>query len=291
MNQKKYFYCYDSPIKKILKEDYKIRTLNALAFQYCIFSFFFNIKFKFIFYFVLQEFLFFHVSTLWLLQKITEKDLRSGVQHCINVVQVYGQEKHLVLRDIDVRQVLDPLQPNEVHCDVSCLVYDISNPSSFEYIARIYIKYFAESKIPVLIVGTKGDLLEVPQNYLLQPTEFCSKYKILPPQIFSVRDNKKDLFTKLATMAAFPWVFNFFYFIFFLFLLDKNSRVKLILGVKFIGKFLFRWAIGLLKAILFFNIGERVKVWGTITFYRKSSSNFIQCFFFNFENDFFLHFL
>uniref|UniRef100_A0A1L8E3N2 Mitochondrial Rho GTPase n=1 Tax=Nyssomyia neivai TaxID=330878 RepID=A0A1L8E3N2_9DIPT len=138
------------------------------------------------------------------MKKITEKDLRGGVQHCINVVQVYGQEKHLVLRDIDVRQVLDPLQPNEVHCDVSCLVYDVSNPSSFEYIARIYIKYFAESKIPVLIVGTKGDLLEVPQNYLLQPTEFCSKYKILPPQIFSVRDNKKDLFTKLATMAAFP---------------------------------------------------------------------------------------
>ncbi|XP_059616035.1 mitochondrial Rho GTPase-like isoform X5 [Phlebotomus argentipes] len=138
------------------------------------------------------------------MKKISEKDLRGGVQHCINVVQVYGQEKHLVLRDIDVRQALDPLQPNEVHCDVSCLVYDISNPNSFEYIARIYIKYFAESKIPVLIVGTKGDLLEVPQNYLLQPTEFCSKYKILPPQIFSLRDNKKDLFTKLATMAAFP---------------------------------------------------------------------------------------
>ncbi|XP_055678544.1 mitochondrial Rho GTPase isoform X5 [Lutzomyia longipalpis] len=143
------------------------------------------------------------------MKKITEKDLRSGVQHCINVVQVYGQEKHLVLRDIDVRQVLDPLQPNEVHCDVSCLVYDVSNPNSFEYIARIYIKYFAESKIPVLIVGTKGDLLEVPQNYLLQPTEFCSKYKILPPQIFSVRDNKKDLFTKLATMAAFPHLKHF----------------------------------------------------------------------------------
>ncbi|XP_059616045.1 mitochondrial Rho GTPase-like isoform X6 [Phlebotomus argentipes] len=143
------------------------------------------------------------------MKKISEKDLRGGVQHCINVVQVYGQEKHLVLRDIDVRQALDPLQPNEVHCDVSCLVYDISNPNSFEYIARIYIKYFAESKIPVLIVGTKGDLLEVPQNYLLQPTEFCSKYKILPPQIFSLRDNKKDLFTKLATMAAFPHLKHF----------------------------------------------------------------------------------
>lgn len=110
----------------------------------------------------------------------------------------------MVLRDIDVRQILDPLQPQEVHCDVACLTYDVSNPLSFEYIARIYIKYFAESKIPVLIVGTKEDLEEVRQDYLLQPTEFCQKYKLLPPQTFSIKNNKKDLFTKLATMAAFP---------------------------------------------------------------------------------------
>lgn len=108
------------------------------------------------------------------------------------------------MRDIEVRQVLDPLQPQDVHCDVACLVFDTNNPKSFEYIARIYIKYFAESKIPVLITGTKGDLAEVRQEYLLQPTEFCQKYKILPPQIFSLKHNKKDLYVKLATMAAFP---------------------------------------------------------------------------------------
>lgn len=108
------------------------------------------------------------------------------------------------MRDIEVRQVLDPLQPQEVHCDVACLVYDTNNPKSFEYIARIYIKYFAESKIPVLIAGTKGDLPVVRQEYLLQPTDFCQKYKLLPPQIFSLKHNKKDLYVKLATMAAFP---------------------------------------------------------------------------------------
>lgn len=108
------------------------------------------------------------------------------------------------MRDIEVRQVLDPLQPQDVHCDVACLVFDANNPKSFEYIARIYIKYFAESKIPVLITGTKSDLGEVRQEYLLQPNEFCRKYKILPPQIFSLKYNKKDLYVKLATMAAFP---------------------------------------------------------------------------------------
>lgn len=60
-------------------------------------------------------------------------------QATVNVVQVYGQEKIMVLREINVRNVSDPLLPSEVQCDVTCLVYDISNPKSFEYIARIYI--------------------------------------------------------------------------------------------------------------------------------------------------------
>ncbi|KAK9695169.1 Ras family [Popillia japonica] len=130
----------------------------------------------------------------------------TGTPNCtVNVIQVYGQEKIMVLRDINVRNVSDPLLPHEVQCDVACLVYDVSNPKSFEYIARIYIKYFAESKIPVLIVAGKSDLEEVKQEYLLQPSTFCQKYRILPPQPFSVKGHfRKDVFVKLATMAAFP---------------------------------------------------------------------------------------
>ncbi|KAI4461152.1 rho family gtpase [Holotrichia oblita] len=130
----------------------------------------------------------------------------TGTPNCtVNVIQVYGQEKIMVLRDINVRNVSDPLLPHEVQCDVACLVYDVSNPKSFEYIARIYIKYFAESKIPVLIVAGKSDLDEVKQEYLLQPSTFCQKYRILAPQPFSVKGHfRKDVFVKLATMAAFP---------------------------------------------------------------------------------------
>jgi Ras family protein T1 len=111
----------------------------------------------------------------------------------------------MILRDINVRNVSDPLLPHEVQCDVACLIYDINNAKSFEYIARIYIKYFAESKIPVLMVACKSDLEEVKQDYLLQPVTFCQKYKILPPQNFTVKGHlRKDVFVKLATMAAFP---------------------------------------------------------------------------------------
>ncbi|CAH2073803.1 unnamed protein product, partial [Iphiclides podalirius] len=123
---------------------------------------------------------------------------------CINTVVVYGQEKYLVLKEIPITRVSDPLQPHEVNCDVACLVYDVAASRSFEYIARIYIKYFAESHIPVLIVGTKGDALITRQEYILQPEVFCNKYQLLSPQLFNIKENKHDIFVKLATMAAFP---------------------------------------------------------------------------------------
>jgi hypothetical protein len=44
----------------------------------------------------------------------------------------------------------------------------------------------------------------VRQDYLLQPSEFCQKYKLLPPQLFTIKQNRKEIFTKLTTMAAFP---------------------------------------------------------------------------------------
>lgn len=55
------------------------------------------------------------------------------------------------------------------------------------------------------MVANKSDLEEVRQEYLLQPAAFCSKYKILPPHPFSSTGHlRKDVFVKLATMAAFP---------------------------------------------------------------------------------------
>ncbi|XP_050680941.1 mitochondrial Rho GTPase isoform X1 [Leptidea sinapis] len=128
---------------------------------------------------------------------------------CISTVLVYGQEKYLVLREIGISRVSDPLRPHEVNCDVACLVYDAAASRSFEYIARIYIKYFAESHIPVLIVGTKGDALVTRQEYILQPEVFCSKYQLLAPQLLNIRENKHDVFIKLATMAAFPHLKHF----------------------------------------------------------------------------------
>ena len=60
-------------------------------------------------------------------------------KHVVNMIQVYGQEKYLVMQDIDLNRVLDILPTTEVMCDVACLVYDSSDPKSFEFVARTYL--------------------------------------------------------------------------------------------------------------------------------------------------------
>ena len=151
--------------------------------------------------------------------------------YIINALSVYGQEKHLVVRDIDVYNTSDALLPDEINCDVACLVYDTSDPKSFQFIAKIYVvseresveillsyvetenvlcdlqKYFSDSGIPCLLVGTKADMEPAVQNYFLQPDVFCSKYNLPALQFYSAdrpQPISRDIFIKLATMASYP---------------------------------------------------------------------------------------
>jgi len=123
----------------------------------------------------------------------------------VNSVVVYGQQKYLVLLDTDVLSASDCLNSTQTNCDVICLVYDSSNPRSFEYCARIYLRYFSTTQLPVLVVANKSDKGVVRQDYILQPEAFCAKHRLPPPQKASARVvPAKDIFLKLATMAAFP---------------------------------------------------------------------------------------
>merc|ERR1712142_1014501 len=123
----------------------------------------------------------------------------------VNSVVVYGQQKYLVLLDTDVLSASDGLNSTQTGCDVICLVYDSSNPRSFEYCARIYLRYFFTTQLPVLVVANKSDKGVVRQDYILQPEAFCAKHKLPPPQYVSaINTPKAEIFVKLATMAAFP---------------------------------------------------------------------------------------
>ncbi|NXL93090.1 MIRO1 GTPase, partial [Alectura lathami] len=126
--------------------------------------------------------------------------------YAINTVYVYGQEKYLLLHDVSDSEFLTDA---ETVCDVVCLVYDVSNPKSFEYCARIFKQHFMDSRIPCLVVAAKSDLHEVRQEYSISPAEFCKKHKMPPPQAFTcntVDVPSKDIFVKLTTMAMYPHV-------------------------------------------------------------------------------------
>ena len=75
-------------------------------------------------------------------QKLTDDKVPQNSHVTVNTVHVYGQEKTIILRDINILNVQDALTPAQIQCDVAALVYDTSSPKSFEYIARIYIVCF-----------------------------------------------------------------------------------------------------------------------------------------------------
>lgn len=128
-------------------------------------------------------------------------------QYAIDVLPVYGQDKYLLLHEVDVLGSGNDTTPIELHCDVVCLMFDSSHPRSFEYVARTYLKHLSGSAVPVLVVGAKADRGAVRQEYPMQPAEFCSRHRLPPPQRFSCGQRPRvprDVYVKLATMAAYP---------------------------------------------------------------------------------------
>uniref|UniRef100_A0A8C4T008 Mitochondrial Rho GTPase n=1 Tax=Erpetoichthys calabaricus TaxID=27687 RepID=A0A8C4T008_ERPCA len=138
-------------------------------------------------------------------QRQIREDHRS--YYAINTTYIYGQEKYLLLHE--VLPDCEFLSDSDLSCDAVCLVYDINNPLSFEFCARIFKQHFMDSKTPCMVVAAKSDLHEVRQDYSLSPLEFCKKHKLPPPQQFTcntVDVPNKDIYSKLTTMAMYPHV-------------------------------------------------------------------------------------
>uniref|UniRef100_A0A8P4G4U7 Mitochondrial Rho GTPase n=1 Tax=Dicentrarchus labrax TaxID=13489 RepID=A0A8P4G4U7_DICLA len=103
----------------------------------------------------------------------------------------------------------DYLSDADLACDIVCLVYDVSNPYSFEYCAKVFKQYFMDSKTPCMMIAAKSDLPEIKQMYGCSPLEFCRRHKMPPPQSFTCNTAagpNRDIYTKLTTMAMYPHV-------------------------------------------------------------------------------------
>lgn len=64
----------------------------------------------------------------------------------VNRVQVYGQDKYLVLKEINSTSE-NHLTKEDIKCDVACLVFDSSQSCSFEYSAHVYLVSFIVLKL------------------------------------------------------------------------------------------------------------------------------------------------
>uniref|UniRef100_A0A673YTY7 Ras homolog family member T2 n=1 Tax=Salmo trutta TaxID=8032 RepID=A0A673YTY7_SALTR len=125
--------------------------------------------------------------------------------YTINTVQVSNQERFLILYEVDVETKF--LKESDALCDVACLMYDVSDPHSFDYCASIYKQHYMDSSIPCVMVASKADLQEVRQLHGMTPAEFCYKHRLPPPLPFSglsLDSTSKNIYTKLAWAAMFP---------------------------------------------------------------------------------------
>lgn len=77
-------------------------------------------------------------------------------------LSVYGQSKILLLHDVDALGA-DSLSPQQVACDVACLVYDATDEHSFEHVARLYLKvsylYFIVKDVFLTFISQSSTLL------------------------------------------------------------------------------------------------------------------------------------
>uniref|UniRef100_A0A8C8S1V1 Mitochondrial Rho GTPase n=1 Tax=Pelusios castaneus TaxID=367368 RepID=A0A8C8S1V1_9SAUR len=125
--------------------------------------------------------------------------------YAINTVQVSGQEKYLILYEIDVDTEF--MKASDAACDVACLMYNVNDPKSFNYCACIYKQHYMDGQIPCIFVASKSDLPELTQQHGLSPAEFCYKHRLPPPFYFTCNSQglpAATIYTKLATAAAFP---------------------------------------------------------------------------------------
>lgn len=125
--------------------------------------------------------------------------------YAIDTVQVNGQEKYLILCEVNADSLL--ASTHDATCDVACLMFDGSDPQSFALCASVYKRYYMDRQTPCLFVSSKADLPEGVSLPGLSPAEFCRRHRLPAPTLFSCSgpaEPSTAIFTKLATVATFP---------------------------------------------------------------------------------------
>ncbi|KAA0195718.1 Mitochondrial Rho GTPase [Fasciolopsis buskii] len=100
-------------------------------------------------------------------------------------IPVYGQSRTLIMHEIGAAAGEQMTAGEALSADVACLVYDVSDPESFRYVANLFLNYYRGTRVPCLFVAAKSDQPHVVQNFQIDPTELTQKYNLCPPESFS----------------------------------------------------------------------------------------------------------
>ncbi|XP_006897529.1 PREDICTED: mitochondrial Rho GTPase 2 [Elephantulus edwardii] len=125
--------------------------------------------------------------------------------YAINTVFVSGQEKYLILQEVDTDSLWDTT--SDATCDVACLLYDRRDPESFEFCTGVYKQRYLDAQTPCLFIFSKSDLPEGMVTPGSSPAEFCRRHRLPAPISFScinLDTSNTAVFSRLATMATFP---------------------------------------------------------------------------------------
>jgi len=94
------------------------------------------------------------------------------------------------------------------HCDIACLLYDTSDPTSFQTAAQLFssVEALVSELIPCVFIATKSDLPRVQQDGEQQPEELCKAYGLPQPQKVSASTPEvlTAIYNRLAAVARDP---------------------------------------------------------------------------------------
>ncbi|OMJ21065.1 Mitochondrial Rho GTPase 1 [Smittium culicis] len=87
-------------------------------------------------------------------------------------------------------------------CDLLCMVYDSSDPDSFQYLIDLR-NYYNLDNVPTIFIATKSDLDSVVQHSEDPPDIYCRNLKLKPPVFISVKDGQTaSIFEKMADSSS-----------------------------------------------------------------------------------------
>eukprot|EP01134_Creolimax_fragrantissima_P007777 CFRG7777T1 len=149
-----------------------------------------------------------HTDMIGAANVLSESRIGNGETLSVNSVSVNGSEKYLVLREFssngaDMEVILNQRRL-ETKCDVVVLLYDSSDPSSFEYVVNLQ-NLMGSVQVPIMFVATKSDEPPVEQESEYQPEEFTKMLDIPPPASLSYMDDDiSELSASIVSVAMNP---------------------------------------------------------------------------------------